>query len=103
MLVATLFLRALQHYQATILLLSKGLVASGKVSLRAELESVFAVRAVARTEEGFRDFVSADLVQRRSLIRKAEEHDYPILAKLRQAISDDEIAALDRKIKSYGA
>ena len=48
---AALFLRALQHYQASVLLLSKGLVASGRVSTRATLESVFAIGTVARSDE----------------------------------------------------
>ncbi|MBA3447756.1 MAG: hypothetical protein H0T56_09135 [Pseudaminobacter sp.] len=103
MLVATLFLRALQHFQAGILLLGKGLVASGKVAIRAELEAVFAVRAIAADEANFRAFVNDDLRERLELIKKARKYDYPILQRLREAISDKDFARLEDQVKRAGA
>lgn len=104
MLVAALFLRALQHYQAGILLLAKGLVASGKVAIRAELEAVFAVRAVAADEAHFRAFVNDDLRERLDLIKKARKHhDYAILQRLREAVSDEDFAKLSDQVKRAGA
>lgn len=104
MLVAALFLRVLQHFQAGILLLSKGLIASGKVAIRAELEAVFAVRAVAANETNMRAFVNDDLHERLQLIKKAREHhDYPILQRLREAISDADFVQLKERVRLANA
>ncbi|PZV37078.1 DUF5677 domain-containing protein [Mesorhizobium kowhaii] len=102
MLVAALFLRVLQ-FQAGILLLGKGLVASGKVAIRAELEAVFAVRAIAANEANFRAFVNDDLRERLDLIKKARKYDYPILLRLREAISDEDFAQLKKQVEGAGA
>jgi hypothetical protein len=101
-LVVTLFLRALQHFQASILLLRKGLVAAGKVIIRAELEAIFALRAVASDEVNFRAFVSADMRERLNLIKKSRQYEYPILKMLREAISDDEISQLEAEVQQAG-
>jgi hypothetical protein len=100
---AGLFLRSLQHYQAVVLVLEKGLVASGKVSLRAELEAVFALRMVAASEENFRAYVYDDLTRRRRLMVDAKKHPYPILATLREAISDEDIEEIKQRIRTVGA
>ncbi|RWD31322.1 MAG: hypothetical protein EOS22_04680 [Mesorhizobium sp.] len=101
--IAGLFLRSLQHYQAVVLVLEKGLVASGKVSVRAELEAVFALRMVAASEENFRAFVHDDLIRRRRLMENAKKYDYPILATLREVISDEDIEEIKQRIISVGA
>lgn len=103
MLVATLFLRALQHYQAGILLLGQGLVGSGKVAIRAELEAVFAIRAVAAKKANFHAFVKDDLHQRLKLIEVARKHNYPILRPLREGVSDEAFAQLKKQVKRAGA
>ncbi|RWD09562.1 DUF5677 domain-containing protein [Mesorhizobium sp.] len=104
MLVAALFLRALQHYQASILLLSKGLVASGRVAIRAELEAVFAIRAVADSEQNYRAFVNDHLHERLELIKKARQHpEYPMMQRLLDAVSDEDFARLKEQVKRAGA
>ena len=102
-LVAALFLRVLQHFQAGILLLSKGLIASGKVAIRAELEAVFAVRAIAADENNSRAFVNDDLRERLELIKKARRYDYPILQRLKEEVSDEDFAQLSDRVKIAGA
>lgn len=87
-LVATLFMRALEHYQATLILLGRGVVAPAKVVFRAALESVFTIRAVACDKGALETYVNSDLRQRLKLIKKARQHDYTNLEELRKALSD---------------
>jgi hypothetical protein len=102
-LVATLFMRVLEHYQATLSLLGMGLIAPAKVTLRAALESVFTTRAVAAKEDALRAFINADLLQRLKLINKARQHDHTNLEELREAITPDLIESLKAQIKISGA
>jgi hypothetical protein len=83
MLVAVAFIRALEHYQAAVLLLQTGLVAPAKVASRATLEAIFTARAIAATEEALKAFITADFIQRRKLLRKAQQHEHTNLAELR--------------------
>jgi uncharacterized protein DUF5677 len=76
---ASLSVRALEHYQATLILLGTGLIAPAKVTLRAMIESVFATRAVAVDNEAWRIFIKDDLLQRKKLIRRAQQYDHPNL------------------------
>ncbi len=101
-LVATLFMRALEHYQATFILLGTGLIAPAKVALRATLESVFTTRAVAADKDALRAFINDDLLQRRKLIRKAQQHDHTNLDELREALTDDVIKTLEQQIEAWG-
>lgn len=103
MVVAALFLRALQHFQAAILLLSRGMIASGKVAIRAELEAVFATRAIAADEMNFRAFVNDDLRQRLYLIKASRKYEYPIMQRLRQEITEEEFSRLEEEVKMAGA
>jgi Family of unknown function (DUF5677) len=100
---ATLFTRALEHYQATLILLSTGLVAPAKVTLRALLECVLTTRTVAADPDALRAFINDDLLQRRKLIRRAQQHDHPNLQELRQALSSDVIEGLEQQIEDSGA
>ena len=100
---ATLFTRALEHYQATLILLGMGLVAPAKVTLRATLEAVFTTRAVAADKDALRAFINDDLFQRRRLIRRAQQHDHPNLGELREALTPDFVERLEQQIKDSGA
>jgi hypothetical protein len=98
-LVATLFLRALEHYQATLILLAKGLVAPAKSALRTLMETVFIVRAVSVDEDTMRAFIIADLAHRKKYANKAKELDPE---KYRE-IAGSHIEQLEQKIKITGA
>jgi uncharacterized protein DUF5677 len=100
---ATLFVRALEHYQATLILLGTGLIASAKVTLRAIMECVFTTRAVALDKDAWRIFINNDLLQRKKLIRSAQQHDYPNFGALRDAITSDFVENLERQIRDSGA
>lgn len=101
-LVALLFLRALEHYQATLILLRMGLIAPAKVVLRATIECVFTIRAVASDKEALRDFINADLLQRLKMIKTACQHDHTNLEELRGAITPELVKSLEEQIKTSG-
>jgi Family of unknown function (DUF5677) len=100
---ATLFTRALEHYQATLILLGMGLVAPAKVTLRATLEAIFTTQAVAADKDALRAFINDDLFQRRKLIRRAQQHDHSNLEKLREALTPDFVDRLEQQIRDSGA
>jgi hypothetical protein len=103
LLCATLFTRALEHYQATLILLGKGLIAPAKVTLRASLEAVFTTRAVVADKAALRAFINDDLFQRRKLIRRAQQYDYLSLEELREALTPDFVDRLEQQIRDSGA
>jgi hypothetical protein len=92
---AALFMRALEHYQATIILLGTGMIAPAKVVLRAALECVFRIRLVATDEQELKAYIIADLIQRSKLIKYARKYDHTNLVELREAISLE----LDKNLK----
>ena len=101
-LVAVSFIRALEHYQATVLLLSSGIIAPAKVALRATLEAVFTARAIAEHDEALKEFITDDLLQRRKLIRKAQQHEHTNLEELGAAKTDELVQRLEAEIKELG-
>lgn len=104
LLIACLFTRILDHYQATVILLGTGLVAPAKVVLRAIIETVFTIRAIAANEEMLRDYINADLLKRLKTLKKAQKHDHIInLDDVRQAITPDLIDKLNEQIEASGA
>ncbi len=102
MLVAVSFIRVLEHYQAAVLLLATGLVAPAKVAIRAILEAVFTARAIARHAEALKAFIANDLLQRRKLIRKAQQHEHTNLLELRSALTEDLVRKLEAEIRESG-
>jgi hypothetical protein len=103
LLVTVSFMRALEHYQAVVLLLSSGMIAPARVSLRATLEAVFTARAIAKDDEALKAFITDDLLQRRKLIRKAQQHDHTNLEELRGAITEELVQKLEAQIKALEA
>ncbi len=102
-LVLLAFIRALEHYQAAILMLGTALVAPAKVAIRAALEAVFTARALVVDEAALRAFITDDLIQRRKLIRKAKQHDHANLEKLRAVSTDELVRQLEEQIQEAGA
>lgn len=103
LLVAPLFARALEHYQATLILLGIGLVAPSKVALRATIESVFTLRAVVANDESLNAFITADLIQRLKMINRAQKFDHPNFEELREAITPELVDTVKEQIRLFGA
>jgi hypothetical protein len=100
---ATLFMRALEHYQAAFLLLRRGLIAPARAPLRALVETVFRKRAIAADPDAFKTFIKEDLVHRKKLINKARNNAYPNLEAARAAITADLVKEVEQEIKAAGA
>lgn len=101
--VATLFMRILEHYQATIILLGRGVTAAARVALRALVETTFKIRAIVTNDDALKIFIAEDPVERRKLINKARNNAYPNLEETRKAISDELVKNLEQEIQSTGA
>ncbi|WP_378074786.1 DUF5677 domain-containing protein [Chelativorans intermedius] len=101
--VATLFMRLLEHYQAVIVLLNRGMIAPARAALRALVETTFKMRAVATERSAPKAFIAEDLVARKKLINKARNNEYPNLEETRKAISDELVRELEQEILATGA
>lgn len=101
--VATLFMRALEHYQATVTLLGRGIISSARVTLRALVEATFKVRAVATNADAYKIFILEDLVHRKKLINKAKKNGHPDFEESLAAIPDDLVKELEQQIRTTGA
>jgi hypothetical protein len=103
LLVTVSVMRALEHYQATVLLLSSGMIAPARAALRDTLEAVFTVCALTKNDEAVKAFIADDLLQRRKLVNKAKQHDYTNLQVLRGAITEELVQSIDAQIKEREA
>lgn len=102
-LVVALFLRILEHFQATVILLGRGLVSPAVVMARACLEAVFAARAIALAPDALRRFILDDQVQRVKLANKADQYAYPNLEDLRQEVAKGLRCDIKSRIEGDGA
>jgi hypothetical protein len=104
LLVVVAYIRALEHYQAAVVLLDRGLIAPAKVGIRATLEAVFTARAIARHDEALKAFITDDLLQRRKLIYKVQQYPHPHFEELRRAaLASDLLKRVDAEITDTGA
>ena len=96
-LVASLWARCLEHYEAVIVLGEQGLITPAWVSLRALLETLFTIAAVSKDAEVRDLYVKEDAVQRKKLARKLREVTPPEFRKYVdpgfEKKLDDEVAA----------
>ena len=103
LLVATLFLRVLEHFQGVISLLELGMVAPARATLRVMLEAVFATRAIVSNENLVNPFIKADLPERLKMMNKARHNDYEALKALRDSLSDEVVDELSADIARMNA
>lgn len=101
--IATLFMRVLEHYQATYILLGRGVVAPARVTLRALVECIFKLRAIATNPDALASYINEDLLYRQKLINKAQNNGYPNLEETREAMTDDDVGELKQEIAKKGA
>lgn len=84
------FIRAVEHYQATVILLHRGIIAPAKVTFRALIETVFKVRALALDpESALQTLKDEDARERSNFIKKIEKHDYGNLTMAKESLSGD--------------
>ncbi len=82
--VERLFMRAVEFYQAAILLFERGMQTSAKAAVRSLLESVFILRAVAECDKMLEAYIKQDVLERRKLINKAQHNKTPNLELLQE-------------------
>ena len=75
--VACLFMRAVEFYQAAILLLEKGMEVSAKGNVRSLLESVFRLRAVAKCDKMLKAYIDNNQIQRLKTVKKMLNNPNP--------------------------
>ena len=97
--VERLFMRAVEFYQAAILLLEKGMQTSAKGNVRSLLESVFILRAVAKCDEMLKAYIKQDECKRLKLINKAQHNKTPNLELLQQENLDPIKNEINRTIE----
>ena len=71
---SALFVRALEFFQGSLILIERGLSNPAKVMLRSFLETTFTIRAVAADVEIMRRYVAADQFERLRALRKVRQN-----------------------------
>jgi hypothetical protein len=103
MLVSSLFARSLEHFNSVIHNSETGWLAPTQVALRALIESVFTLRAVATNDDVRERYLLEDDVQRLAMLRKLERAETPALRKhldpdlkqkLEETVAGNKIGAL---------
>ena len=92
--VACLFRRAVEFYQAAVLLLEKGMQTSAKGNVRSLLESVFTLRAVAKCDKMLKAYIKQDELERRKLLNKAQQNKTPNL----ELLQKEDLGTIKNKI-----
>jgi len=94
-LVATLFLRILNAYQAIILVTKLGLIVEAKVVLRSAIESLFILRLLSQDRKFLTEYVGSDEVRRLKWMNVALDSKSTLFDKLR----DHATSALREELK----
>ena len=97
--VACLFMRAVEFYQAAVLLLEKGMQTSAKGNVRSLLESVFTLRAVAKCDKMLKAYINKDEHSRRKTVNKAKNNKTPNLGLLQKENLDETLNEIKRTIE----
>jgi hypothetical protein len=73
LLVASLYMRCLSHYQAALLLMERGMLPETRLMLRALLEVVFFLCAIGKKPELANDYIEEDQPQRLKILGKLKK------------------------------
>ena len=93
--VTGLFMRALEFYQAMILLLEKGMQPSGKGVCRCLLDAVFRLVAVAKDDETLQAYIASDERERLKTTNKAQHNNTPNM----QLLQEENLGEIKDEIK----
>ncbi|MBZ9939472.1 DUF5677 domain-containing protein [Mesorhizobium sp. BR1-1-16] len=96
---ATLFMRALEHYQAAIIIAENGIASSARVTVRALMEVTFRLRAIATEPEMYQKFIAEDILYRRDFINNILNNDYSMLKKAKENVTNEILDRIDAEIK----
>lgn len=102
-LLATLLQRGLKAFQATVLLLERGLPEEGQVALRTLLEVTFKTVAVAKNKDAADAFVREDEAHRRKFINKYKRLSAGAQDSLARTELDTVLVGCQARIQENGA
>lgn len=98
--VSALLARCLEHYEAVVLLTDRGMLVPAQVALRALIEALFTLGALAKDDTTLDSYVQEDLIQRRKLTKKLREVADP---RFNKHIDPQLETELEAEIKKVGA
>lgn len=103
-LVATLFSRTLSNVQGGLLLTERGMDIQARILLRAAMDSLFSLMAIAKSPEVAQEFEAADEVERKRKLHKARRWNALSLKEQAQALATNEkLAEIKSAILEKGA
>ena len=97
-----LFVRALEFYQAAILLIEKGMQLSAKGVLRCLLEAIFLLRAVDKDGTALQEYVASDETERLKTLNKAQHNDTPNMQLLQKENLNEIKGEIKQRIDEKG-
>lgn len=94
-LVSTLYIRALNNYQAAILLAERGLMPQSRVLVRAMIEALFSLCAIAKSEKYANEFILEDQRNRLRFLNKYRQ----LHGGLPPDVNREEVEALQQELQ----
>jgi len=101
-LAATLFLRLLNGFEATVILGTKGLLFEAKVVLRSVIETLFILKLLCKEETFAFEYLGSSKVQSLKWMNIAHESQDPNFESLRQYATPEVMKALRKEIERHG-
>ena len=101
-LAATLFLRLLNGFEATVILGTKGLLFEAKVVLRSVIETLFILKLLCKEEAFALEYSGSSKVQSLKWMNIAHESQDPNFESVRQYATPKVMEALRKEIKQHG-
>ena len=98
-LAASLFLRVLNGFQATVILSRLGLINDAKVVLRGALESLFILKLLCKDEKFLAEYVGSDEVRRLKWMNVASQNKSALFSEVRTYATLIVRQELEEKIK----
>lgn len=99
LIVSCLFVRSLELYQSTVMLLQSGMVNGARIVLRCLLEVTFRIHDVGEREDAYRQYIGESVISQRDTAKKAKDLSSLLGVNLTGNL-DDRIKELDDKISS---
>ncbi len=101
-LAATLFLRLLSGFEATVILGTKGLLFEAKVVLRSVIETLFILKLLCKEQAFALEYLGSSKVQSLKWMNIAHESQDPNFESLRQYATPQVMEALGKEIEQRG-
>ena len=94
-----LFIKALNGFQAVVILTKLGLVIEAKILLRSLIEALFLLKIVCEDKDFVPEYIRTDEINRLKLMRIAWDSSHPVFKPLKENVTGEMIKSLESKIK----